>query len=460
MNRHGEHAVVIGASMAGLVAAAAIAPHYDRVTIVERDALPDFPQHRRGVPQSKHAHGLQPGGLAALEQLYPGLTDELVAGGARSGDLTDLCGWYIGGGSLARVRSGERGVGLTRPFLEHHVRTRTKALGVVIRDQVEVLRPVVAAGTKRVIGLEIAPEGGRSEVLTTDLVVDASGKVSKLPRWLTELGFEAPAEDIVECRMVYLTRRWRPANNVMGEDILQVVGPAATPHFGVAIAQEDGSFIVTLGGLLDDGPARTDEAYLEFARSLPMPRISQLLDGAEPITALQPSHFPASRRRRYDKVRSMPEGLVALGDSIASFNPMYGQGMSVAALEALALRENLSAGRLNLRAYYKKAHRIEDVAWRISTGGDLRYPEVVGKRTPDMKLMNRYLDRLAVAARKDPVLARQFLLVAGFVERPESFFKPSIIWRVVRNGGARSGEVAQRTAARESAESPEWAVSE
>jgi 2-polyprenyl-6-methoxyphenol hydroxylase-like FAD-dependent oxidoreductase len=164
--------------------------------------------------------------------------------------------------------------------------------------------------------------------------------------------------------------------------------------------------------------------------------------GATPVTDYQPSHFPYSRRRRYDKLSSFPPGLLALGDSIASFNPMYGQGMSVAALEAVALRDLLFRGPLDVRAFFKQAHRIEDVAWKISTGGDLRFPAVEGRRTPDMKLLNRYLDRLTLAARTDPVLAAQFLRVAGFVDRPESFFKPAIIRRVVR--GSRA---AKRTAA-------------
>jgi 2-polyprenyl-6-methoxyphenol hydroxylase-like FAD-dependent oxidoreductase len=423
-----EDAVVIGASMGGLVAAAALARFYERVTILERDALPDGPDHRRGVPQSKHAHGLQPGGMRALDELLPGLMDELVSAGAPSGDASQACSWTVGGGRLARGDAGVRGIGITRPFLEHRVRARVAALpGVRIRDGVEVLQPMTD-DAHRVIGVEMGTATG-AEQLPANLVVDASGKVSKLPQWLAALGYPVPAEERVHCKMAYLTRRWQLADTAT-PDLLTIVTPADAPHFGVMIAQEDGTHIVTLGGLLESGPRRDDDAYLDFARRLHDPAIADALVGAMPLTDLQPSHFPSSRRRRYDKLPAFPVGLLALGDSIASFNPMYGQGMTVAALEAVALRDNLARGPLDAGKFFTQAHRIEDVAWQISTGGDLRFDAVVGKRTRATKIMNSYLDRLLVAARTDSVLTRQFLLVAGFIERPETFFRPSILWRV------------------------------
>lgn len=449
--RHGEHAVVIGASMGGLVAAAAVSPFYDSVTIIERDVLPGGPQHRRGVPQSKHAHGLQPGGQRALEELLPGLTDALIAGGAAVADLTARCGWFVGGGNLARGDSGVAGIGVTRPFLEHTVRTRVANLpGVTIQDSTEVLRPLAARdgrGRQRVTGVAVAAAvGGAERLLAADLVVDASGRASRLPEWLTGLGWAAPAEETVQCRMAYLSRRWRLTNDAMGEDVLQIVTPGATPHFGVLIRQEDGNCIVTLGGLLGAGPARDDAAYLAFARALPHPRIAEALDGAEPVTDLQPSHFPTSRRRRYDKLAAFPAGVIALGDSIASFNPMYGQGMSVAALEAVALRDNLARGPLDPRAFFRRAHRIEDVAWKIAGGGDLRFDAVEGERGLDQVLMNRYLDRLTTAARTDHALAEQFLRVAGFIDRPEALFKPSVVWRVLRGNRAAERSTGHRPA--------------
>ena len=443
LNEAREHAVVIGASMAGLVAAAALAPHYRRVTVLERDVLPDGPENRRGVPQGKHAHGVQPGGVQALDRLLPGIVDELVLAGAPAGDLSLAGSWMVGGGFLARGEAGVPGIGVTRPFLEHRVRSRVAALpAVTLRDGVEVLR-LLAEDPHRVHGVELAPTGGGTpERIEADLVLDATGKVSKLPQWLAALGYQAPAEEQVHCKMAYLTRRWQLANPET-VDLVTIVTPAEAPHFGVLIAQEDGSHILTVGGLLDSGPARTDEAYLAFTAGLANPAIAQALVGATPVTELQPSHFPASTRRRYDKLRSFPAGLLALGDSIASFNPMYGQGMTVAALQAVALRDLLAAGPLNARKFFARAHRVEDVAWKIATGGDLRFDAVEGRRTVSGKIMNRYLDKLTLAARTDPVLSRQFLRVAGFIDGPESFFKPAIVRRVL--AGSRAPQPQDRT---------------
>lgn len=431
--RRGQHAVIIGASMGGLVAAAAVAPYYDRVTVLDRDTMPSGPDHRKGVPQGKHTHGFQPGGLAALEDLLPGLTDTLVADGAKPGDVSERCGWYVGGGDLARGVAGFRGMGFTRPFVEHAVRRRVAALeNVTLRDGTEVVLPLTRGGSV-VVGVETTPTGRHaSEAIAADLVIDASGRTSRLPEWLDSMGLPTPTEEQVHCQMAYLTRRWRFTNDVMGEDIFQVVTPDRTPHFGVCAAQEDGSYIVTLGGLLDSAPAKSDDAFRAFARGLPNRRIADALEGAEPVTGYQPAHFPYSRRRRFDRLAKHPVGLLALGDAIASFNPMYGQGMSVAALEAVALRDLLHRGPLDPRTYYKRAHRLEDVAWKISTGGDLRFAEVEGRRTPDMRVMNAYLDRLTRVARTDAVLAHAFLQVAGFIEPPESLFRPSVVWRVLR----------------------------
>ena len=431
--RRGDHAVIIGASMGGLVAAAAVAPYYDRVTVLDRDTLPSGPDHRKGVPQGKHTHGFQPGGLMALDNLLPGLTDSLVADGAKLGDVAELCGWYVGGGDLARGVAGFRGMGFTRPFVEHAVRSRVAALSnVTLRDGTEVVRPVTR-GRGVVVGVQTTPTGRHeTESLAADLVIDASGRTSRLPEWLDAMGLPTPKEDRVHCQMAYLTRRWRFTNDVMGHDIFQVITPHLTPHFGVCAAQEDGSYIVTLGGLLNGAPAKCDDAFHTFARGLPKSRIADALEGAEPVTDYQPAHFPYSRRHRFDRLARHPVGLLALGDAIASFNPMYGQGMSVAALEAVALRDLLHRGPVDPKTYYKRAHRLEDVAWQISTGGDLRFDAVEGRRPPEMRLMNAYLDRLTGVARTDAVLAQAFLRVAGFIDPPESLFRPSVVRRVLR----------------------------
>lgn len=449
--RRGEHVVIIGASMGGLTAAAAVAPFYDRVTVFERDALPSRSAHRRGVPQSKHAHGFQPGGLRALEELLPGTNALLDAGGAPGGDTSANCTWHINGYDFAQGESGVRTIGITRPFVEHVVRTQVAALpNVVFNDQIEVRGPLTVGQT--VTGVRIAVDDAVVDV-SADLVIDASGRGSRMPEWLKDMGLPAPDEDQVHCKLAYLSRRWMLTSGEMGTDVVRVSAPNDEAKFGVCIAQEDGTHILTLGGLLNNGPDNDEEAYRAFAAALPAGHFGKALQGAVPVTDLASSHFPYSRRRRFDRLRRHPVGLIAIGDAVASFNPGYGQGMSVASLEAVALRSHLQRGDIDPKRYYRAIHRVEDVAWKISTGGDLKYEGVEGKRTPDVKVMNSYLDRFARAAQHDPVLGTQFTKVAGFMARPESLFKPTLVWRVIR-GNRRATALAQRSGPRVSFLSP------
>jgi 2-polyprenyl-6-methoxyphenol hydroxylase-like FAD-dependent oxidoreductase len=433
--RRGEHVVVIGASMGGLVAAAAVAPYFTRVTVLERDALPAEAAPRRGVPQGRHAHGFQPGGLLALDALLPGTTALLDAGGAPGGDTSADCSWHVNGHGFARGRSGVRTIGLTRAFVEHTVRAQVVGLtNVTLRDRTEVRGLVAAAG--RVEGVSVASVGSDvEETVTADLVIDASGRGSRMPEWLDGLGSPVPEEEQVHCKMAYLSRRWMLASDEIGTDVIRVSAPDEGGRFGVCIAQEDGSHILTLGGLLNAGPENSEEAYRAFAAALPSGGFGRALEGAVPVTDLVSAHFPYSRRRRFDRLPAHPVGLIAIGDAIASFNPGYGQGMSVAAMEAVALRDHLARGPLDPRRYYRAVHRVEDVAWKISTGGDLKYDGVEGRRTPDVKVMNAYLDALTRAAQVDPVLGAQFTKVAGFMAPPQSLFKPAIVLRVLRGKG-------------------------
>jgi 2-polyprenyl-6-methoxyphenol hydroxylase-like FAD-dependent oxidoreductase len=442
--RRGEHVVIIGASMGGLVAAAAVAPFYDRVTVLERDELPTSPAHRRGVPQGKHAHGFQPGGLAALEDLLPGTNALLDQGGAPSGDTSANCTWHINGYDFAQGRSGVQTIGITRPFVEHTVRTQVAALpNVTLNDQVEVRGPITLGQT--VIGVLIA-DGDATVEVHADLVIDASGRASRMPEWLTEMGLPAPTEEQVHCKLAYLSRRWMLTSDEVGTDVVRVSAPNENAQFGVCIAQEDGTHIITLGGLLNNGPENSEDAYRAFAAALPAGNFGKALEGAVPVTDMSSSHFPYSRRRRFDRLGQHAVGLIAIGDAVASFNPGYGQGMSVASMEAVALREHLQRGALDPKRYYRAVHKVEDVAWKISTGGDLKYEGVEGNRTPDVKIMNNYLDKFARAAENDPVLGTQFTKVAGFMAPPQSLFKPNIVWRVIR--GNRRAKAAATAATR------------
>ncbi|MBQ1123881.1 NAD(P)/FAD-dependent oxidoreductase [Streptomyces smyrnaeus] len=345
MTRPG-HGIVVGGSWAGMLAAHVLARHLDSVTVVERDALPDEPRHRRGTPQARHGHILWSEGAGIVEDLLPGTSEELLAAGARKlrfqTDLVTLTshGWQH------RFPPRQFGLMCTRPLLDWTVRRRILAGGrITLRERTEVLE--LAGDGRRVTGVGIRDiDSGVRETLEADLVVDASGRGSRVRRWLTGLGLPAVEEDVVDVGMAYASRMYRapegatelfPAVNVAADHRERKPG-----RFGVVYPQEDGQWMVTLsctrGGEL---PTR-EEDFLAYTDTLRDPLVKDLISQVEPLTPVSASRLGINRRLYPERLAHWPDGLVVLGDSLAVFNPIYGHGMSAAARGAAALDEQLS----------------------------------------------------------------------------------------------------------------------
>ncbi len=441
--RHDGRAVVIGGSMGGLLAARALSGYFQHVTVLERDSFPEPDGPRKGVPQGRHAHGLLARGREALEDLFPGLTSELMARGALLGDLTGECAWHMGGDYLDQSPSGLIGLLVSRPLLEGAVRRRVLALPrarVVERCSVVGLR----AGLGRMDGVCLAS----GETLDADLIVDASGRGSRGGGWLAAAGFEPPVEEKVEIGLGYTTRvyRRRPAHAGGKRAILLSASPP-TWRTAAALAQEGDSWIVSLGGYLGDQAPLDERGFLEFARSLPVREIHEILASAEPLSDFAQFRYPANLRRRYERLPRFPEGYLAFGDALCSFDPVYGQGMTVAALEAIALRQCLSHGRGRLaQRFFRRASRLVDTPWQIAVGADLRHPAVEGARTAMVRFLNWYIGKLHLAARRDPVLTKAFLEVANLMKPPASILRPAMAVRVLLGQpGAGHAEEASGT---------------
>jgi 2-polyprenyl-6-methoxyphenol hydroxylase-like FAD-dependent oxidoreductase len=458
----GEHAVVLGASMAGLAAARVLADSYQRVTVLERDALPAAAAHRKGVPQSRHAHGLLAGGRVALEELFPGLTDELVARGALSGDLQAETRWYNRGLRLCQGPSDLRALAVSRPLLEGYVRDRVWALpNVRLLDRCDVAGLATTPDGRRVRGVRVLrrADGSAEEVLEADLVVDATGRGSRSPVWLEELGYPRPAEEELRIDVAYASRvyRRRP-DHLDGDPAVVVAATPDRPRSAAMLAMEGDRWIVTLSGYLGQRPPTDPDGFAAFAATLPAPDIFEVIADAEPLGEVLPARYPASVRRRYERLDRFPDGYLVTGDAVCGFNPVYGQGMSVAALEALALRECLHDGPGAGLAprFFAKAARIIDIPWGIAVTSDLRFPWIQGARTARVRLVNAYLARFHVAAERDPVLGRAFLRVVNLMDRPEGLLRPAIAARVLggslrraatRPGGPRPASRTRRKAA-------------
>jgi 2-polyprenyl-6-methoxyphenol hydroxylase-like FAD-dependent oxidoreductase len=459
----GEHAVVLGASMAGLATARVLADAYERVTVLERDALPAAAAHRKGVPQSRHAHALLAGGRAALEELFLGLTNELVARGALSGDLQAETRWYNRGLRLCQGPSDLRALAVSRPLLEGCVRERRWALpNVQVIDRCDVAGLAGTPDGRRVRGVRVIrrADGSAEEVLGADLVVDATGRGSRSPVWLEALGYPRPAEEELRIDVAYASRVYRRRPDHLDGDLAAVV--AATldrPRAAAMVSMEADRWIVTLASYRGPRPPTDPDGFAAFAATLPVPDVFEVISDAEPLGEVLPAHYPASVRRRYERLDRFPDGYLVTGDAVCGFNPVYGQGMSVAALEALALRECLhdGPGAGLARRFFAKVARIVDIPWGIAVTSDLRFPWIQGARTARVRLVNAYLARFHVAAERDPVLGREFLRVVNLIDRPEGLLRPPIAARVLggslrcaatRPGGPRP---ASRTRQKEAA---------
>ena len=425
-------AVVLGGSMAGLMTARVLARHFGRVTIVERDGIVGEGGPRRGVPQGRHTHGLLSAGRAALEALFPGLFAELLAGGAVPGDLLRSGRWFFEGGHLAQRESGLEGVLVSRPALEEAVRNRVLGLPrIELRQATRAESLLFDEPGERVTGVRLS--GG---VIGADLVVDATGRGSRAPQWLQRAGYPAPEEEKVEVDDAYTTRLFHRSPASLGGDIAVVV--PATPEGkvgGVMLAQEGDRWTVTLVTYFGGKPPEDVPGFVDFASRLPCGDIHAVIRSAEPIGEAASYTFPASLRRRYEKLARFPEGFLVVGDGICSFNPMYGQGMSTAALQAAELDALLPVHADDLRRrFFARASRVVDIPWTIAAGGDLRIPEVRGPRTAGASFVNWYLARLHRAAHRDPELARAFLRVTNLVAQPPSVMHPRLALRVLLGG--------------------------
>jgi 2-polyprenyl-6-methoxyphenol hydroxylase-like FAD-dependent oxidoreductase len=437
MNRQiGDRAVVLGASMAGLLAARVLADAYGQVTVIDRDELPEASTHRRGVPHGRHAHALLARGQQALEELFPGLTAGLIAQGVPAGDLLANGRWYVSGHRLRQEHIGLVSLCVSRPLLEGYVRARVRALpNVGFLDRCDIVGLAATPDGRRITGARVLrrADGGAEHLLGADLVIDATGRGSRTPIWLHALGYARPEEEQVRVGLGYATRTYRLPPDTLDGDL--AVLDATTPEHprgGALLRLEGNRWMVTLAGMLGDHPPTDPDGFLAFARSLRFPDIYEAIRDAEPLDDPVGFRFPASVRHRYERLDRFPDGLLVMGDAVCSFNPIYGQGMSVAALEALTLRRHLERGaEPQPRRFFGDLARVVDVPWDIAVGGDLAVPGVQGRRSLKVRLVNAYIARLHGAAEHDASLASVFVRVAGLVAPPQSLLRPNVAVRVL-----------------------------
>lgn len=431
-------AVVLGGSIAGLFAARVLADSYDEVLIVDRDTLVGVDTVRRGCPQGRHINGLLARGQEAMEELYPGITEELFADGVPTGDLAGNVRWYFRGRPVVQEKAGLVCVAASRPMLERHVRERTQAFSnVSFAERHDILGLTATPDNSRITGVRVQRAGSEHEEdITADLVVDATGRGSRTPLWLTALGYPEVQEDRKRIGLGYVTQHYRLTRDPYGDDLS--INPVASPELprGAIFTKTDGDRVeLTTYGILGDHPPTDQQGLYDWLGTLSTQDIRKALEHAEPLDEPVAFRFPTTLRRRYESMSRLPDGLLVTGDAVCCFNPVYAQGMTVAALAALTMRDHLHTGAAPqpLQYFRDLADDVIDPPWDMTHVVDLGFEGVEGDRTPAIRAQQLYLKSVQVASAKDGVVTASYMRAAGMVDRPESLMRPALVLRVLWN---------------------------
>lgn len=435
--RKREHAIVIGASIAGLCAARVLSDHYDRVTVYERDTLPATPAHRSTVPQDRHVHILMARGAHEFETLFPGLLEDMVdAGVAKLENRPDRIHFGAAGHVLGTGHTLRREFTAyvpSRKQLEWQIRRRTAALPNVKIEHRDVGAPKFDGERQTVTGVMLATSGDK-EFVAADLVVDASGRGTRLPAWLDEWGFARPREETVDVGIGYATQQLRIPEGLIAEKVV-VAGVSRTQQAGLGMLfYEDATWGLTTFTVNYIAPPQTFVEMCAVADEvLPTPLAAAIRQG-EPLGDIAFHRYPVSRWRRYDKLQRFPAGIVPFGDAVVSFNPTYGQGMTMTALQAGHLRRLLASDTRHLaydlaRATAKSTYPV----WTMNAIGDLTLHGAEGPAPWWYRPVALLFDQFLGAAETDPVLAEWFLRRFSLLDSLYMVPPATIVGRAIRH---------------------------
>jgi 2-polyprenyl-6-methoxyphenol hydroxylase-like FAD-dependent oxidoreductase len=434
--------------MAGLLAARVLAEHIGRVTVVDRDVFPEQPEHRSGVPQSHHAHALLGRGQIILEQLFPGLMGDLRAAGALSVHGTVPIEIVSAAGKLPSMPVAGEFLAFSRFLLEWQVRRRLEQWpGIRFLSGSSVSELIASADGTRVTGVRLQGRGSQaaSQELLADLIVDASGRGSQAPYWLQALGYDIPPEETISSDLGYASRFYqRPADfPAPWQGVIVNVRPPHNSRVGLILPIEHGRWHVTLGGIGGHYPPTDEQGFLQWARDLSDPGLYEAIRVAQPISPIRGYRTPTNRLRHFEQLERWPRGLIVTGDAVCAFNPIYGQGMTVSALDALALQACLAEhgpdGLDFERAFQRAVAETARAPWLVATGEDLRWSAVKlsGASRPAMRLMQRYMDLVLRQATEDRAVAGVYMAVIAMMAPPEALLQRWIARRALAGAARR-----------------------
>ncbi len=435
-----RQAIVIGGSIAGLLAARVLADHFDQVTIIERDRFPEKPVPRPGVPQSYQLHVLLSQGQRIIEQLFPGLNEELTVHGASTIDWTADYRFLLPRGWAPRFSSAIASRSCTRNLLEAVIRQQLD-----LESRVEFKLGTLVTGLLSntlhdlVTGVRIKDGNGTEAELSAQLVIDASGRSSKAPLWLQSLGYDTPTQTVINSFLGYSSRTYQSLSGEPLDYKVLYILPSAPDHprGGVLYQVEGNCWIVGLVGVGRDYPPTDEAGFLDFARSLRSPEIYEAIKDAQPISPIYGYQRTENQLRHYEQLSRLPENFLVVGDAVCAFNPVYGQGMTAAALGALTLdrclkqlKEHPSNRDLTGLAihFQKQLSKVNTAPWLIATGDDFRWSTTVGGQPNLMiRLMHWYLDQVMLTACSRASVYEAFLKVLHLLQPPTALFQPGVL---------------------------------
>ncbi|OBF46969.1 FAD-dependent oxidoreductase [Mycolicibacterium monacense] len=435
MGRSTKHAIVIGGSIAGMCAARVLSDFYDHVTVYERDELPDRPVNRAAVPQGRHVHLLMARGAQEFENLYPGLLDGMVAEGVPILENRPDCIHFGAAGHVLGTRHTLRDEFTayvpSRPQLEWQIRRRTMAIPNVTVERRSVDEPVFDPVAQRVTGVRLDTDGER-ETAAADLVVDATGRGTRLPVWLTQWGFERPPEDTVDVGIAYATQQVHIPEGLLAEKVV-VAGASAEQPLGLGMLfYEDGNWNITTFGVGKAAPPQDFAEICDLADTILPAHVASAVRAGTPLGDMAFHKYPTSRWRRYDKLDRFPAGIVPFGDAVVSFNPTFGQGMTMTSLQADHLRRALQRpGADFARTLSKATARTTFPVWQMNAIGDLTLHRASGPMPKWYAPVGSLFDQFLGAAETDPVLAEWFLRRFSLLDSLYMVPSPRLVGRTI-----------------------------
>ncbi|MGD9918249.1 MAG: NAD(P)/FAD-dependent oxidoreductase [Paenirhodobacter sp.] len=422
------HVVVIGSGVAGLAAAAALRPHVARLTLIDQDSFATGARLRPAQPQAAHAHALLAGGAAALERLFPGFSAQARAAGSIRLRVRSQWRSCLRGRWNAPEDSGLVVLSQSRALVDGLLRGRVAAMPGVETLKARVL-DLVQDARGDISGVVLDQDGSR-RFLAADLVVDASGRSGQADRWLSALGRVLPPAEVAKPDLRYLsaefTRAARPEAEVSGW-----LNPAGAPALcGAVLAPiEDGRWLVTASTRFEADPAPMEDAgFLAFLHRLGDGRIAPLLQGERRLTEFSRYRVARTRLKRFDRIAAeLPRGYLPVGDTIATFNPVFGQGMSVAALQAERLGRAIATlhGAADWRAALRDTYlpgALEPAlwAWQSSLASDRGYAQFEASASDEVDGLARVFARAFMISTRDAQMREAVDRVLHLLAPPSS----------------------------------------